>query len=122
MRASSSPSPPSPAFYVASNAANAGFAQQFMTDVASSPDVAKAMYEANPLPPVNLELREEIAASDEHVLIFAEAAEAADPMPAIPAMAAIWGPLGIAQANIVGGADPHSTMEGAGEEIAAAIG
>lgn len=109
-------------FYVASNAANAGFAQQFMTDVASAPDVAKAMYEANPLPPVNLELREEIASSDEHVMIFAEAAEAADPMPAIPAMAAIWGPLGIAQANIVGGADPHSTMEGAGEEIAAAIG
>ncbi|MGP9537511.1 sugar ABC transporter substrate-binding protein [Brachybacterium sp. AOP43-C2-M15] len=109
-------------FYVASNAKNAGFAQQFMTDVASSPDVAKAMYEANPLPPVNLELREEIASSDEHVMIFAEAAEAADPMPAIPAMAAIWGPLGIAQANIVGGADPHSTMESAGEEIASAIG
>ncbi|MDN5820320.1 MAG: extracellular solute-binding protein [Brachybacterium sp.] len=109
-------------FYVASNAANAGFAQQFMTDVASSPDVAKAMYEANPLPPVNLQLREEIASSDEHVMIFAEAAEAADPMPAIPAMAAIWGPLGIAEANIVGGADPHPTMESAGEEIAAAIG
>ncbi|AXK44769.1 sugar ABC transporter substrate-binding protein [Brachybacterium saurashtrense] len=109
-------------FYVASNGANAGFAQQFMTDVAGSPDVAKAMYEANPLPPVNLQLREEIAASDEHVTIFAEAAESADPMPAIPAMAAIWGPLGIAQANIVGGADPHPTMEAAGEEIATAIG
>ncbi|ASK66752.1 maltose ABC transporter substrate-binding protein [Brachybacterium avium] len=109
-------------FYVASNAANAGFAQQFMTDVASSPDVAKAMYEANPLPPVNLQLREEIASSDEHVMIFAEAAEAADPMPAIPAMAAIWGPLGIAEANIVGGKDPHPTMEAAGEEIAGAIG
>lgn len=109
-------------FYVASNAANAGFAQQFMTDVASSPDVAKAMYEANPLPPVNLQLREEIASSDEHVMIFAEAAEAADPMPAIPAMSAIWEPLGIAQANIVGGADPHPTMKSAGEEIAAAIG
>ncbi|MGO1201099.1 MAG: sugar ABC transporter substrate-binding protein [Dermabacteraceae bacterium] len=110
------------AFYVASSAKNAGFAQQFMTDVASSPDVAQAMYEANPLPPVNLQLREEIASSDEHVMIFAEAAEAADPMPAIPAMAAIWEPLGIAQANIVGGADPHPTMESAGEEITAAIG
>lgn len=80
-------------FYVASAAKNAGFAQQFMTDVASSPDVAKAMYEANPLPPVNLQLREDIAGSDEHVMIFAEAAESADPMPAIPAMAAIWEPL-----------------------------
>lgn len=109
-------------FYVASAAKNAGFAQQFMTDVANDPDVAKAMYEANPLPPVNLELRKEIAASDEHVMIFAEAAESADPMPAIPAMAAIWGPLGIAQANIVGGADPHPTMEAAGKEIATAIG
>nr|WP_245349629.1 maltose ABC transporter substrate-binding protein [Brachybacterium fresconis] len=109
-------------FYVASNAANAGFAQQFMTDVATSPDVAQAMYEANPLPPVNLQLREEIATSDEHLMIFAEAAETADPMPAIPAMSAIWEPLGIAQANIVGGADPHPTMESAGEEIAAAIG
>ncbi|ATG55192.1 maltose ABC transporter substrate-binding protein [Brachybacterium ginsengisoli] len=109
-------------FYVASAAKNAGFAQQFMTDVASSPDVAKAMYEANPLPPVNLQLREDIAGSDEHVMIFAEAAESADPMPAIPAMAAIWEPLGIAQANIVGGADPHATMTKAGEEIAAAIG
>src|SRR5699024_5192569 len=86
------------------------------------PDVAEAMYEANPLPPVNLQLREQIASSDEHVMIFAEAAEAADPMPAIPAMAAIWEPLGIAQANIVGGADPHPTMTSAGEEIAAAIG
>ena len=109
-------------FYVASNAANAGFAQQFMTDVASSPEVAKAMYEGNPLPPVNLQLREEIASSDEHVMIFAEAAEAAEPMPAIPAMSAIWEPLGIAQANIVGGADPHPAMKSAGEEIAAAIG
>lgn len=109
-------------FYVASNAKNAGFAQQFMTDVASDPEVARAMYEANPLPPVNLALREELAASDEHLTTFAEAAEAADPMPAIPAMAAIWGPLGIAQANIVGGADPHPTMEAAGEEISTAIG
>ncbi|HIY25403.1 MAG TPA: extracellular solute-binding protein [Candidatus Brachybacterium merdigallinarum] len=109
-------------FYVASNAQNAGFAQQFMTDVASSPDVAKAMYEGNPLPPVNLTVREEIGADDAEMLQFAENAESADPMPAIPQMAAIWGPLGMAQANIVGGADPHSTMESAGEEIAAQIG
>lgn len=109
-------------FYVASNAKNAGFAQQFMTDVASNPEVAEAMYEANPLPPVNLQLREKIAASDEHVMTFAEAAEAADPMPAIPAMSAIWEPLGIAQANIVSGKDPHSAMKAAGEEIATAIG
>ena len=49
---------------------------------------------------------------------IAEFAELAEPMPSIPQMAAIWGPLGQAQANIVGGADPASTMEAAGEEIA----
>ena len=57
-----------------------------------------------------------------HVLIFAVASESAEPMPAIPAISAIWEPLGIAQANIVGGADPHPAMKSAGEEIAAAIG
>ena len=108
-------------FYVASAAANAGFAQQFVADVAATTDVAEAMYEANPLPPVNLELREQLSAEDPELVQFAELAESADPMPAIPAMAAIWGPLGIAQANIVGGADPHSTMTSAGEEIASQI-
>jgi len=109
-------------FYVASSAPNAGFAQQFVADVAATTDVAEAMYEANPLPPVNLELREQLSAEDPELVQFAELAEAADPMPAIPAMAAIWGPLGIAQANIVGGADPHSTMTSAGEEISSQIG
>ncbi|HLS74991.1 MAG TPA: extracellular solute-binding protein [Actinomycetaceae bacterium] len=108
-------------FYVASSAANAGFAQQFVADVAATTDVAEAMYEANPLPPVNLELREQLSAEDPELVQFAEFAEAADPMPAIPAMAAIWEPLGIAQANIVGGADPHPTMTSAGEEISAQI-
>src|SRR5699024_2618578 len=70
----------------------------------------------------NLELREQLSAEDPELVQFAELAEAADPMPAIPAMAAIWGPLGIAQANIVGGADPHSTMTSAGEEISSLIG
>lgn len=42
-------------------------------------------------------------------------------MPTIPAMAAVWQPLGIAQANIVKGADPKDTMESAGEQIKSQI-
>lgn len=53
---------------------------------------------------------------------IAEFANAAEPMPAIPAMAEVWSPLGKAQANIVNGADPKGTMESAGQEIASKIG
>ena len=42
-------------------------------------------------------------------------------MHAIPAMAALWEPLGIAQANIVKGADPKDAMESAGEQIKSQI-
>ena len=42
-------------------------------------------------------------------------------VPAIPAMSSVWEPLGRAQANIVGGADPASTMTGVGQTIKASI-
>lgn len=54
--------------------------------------------------------------------LISEFAAAADPMPAIPAMSAVWQPLGLAQANIVKGADPEQTMRSAGEEIKRNIG
>ena len=47
---------------VASSGANQAFAQQFATDVVSSPDIAEAMFAGNELPPVNLELQEKLSA------------------------------------------------------------
>ena len=41
-------------------------------------------------------------------------------MPSIPAMAAVWDPLGKAEAAVVGGADPASTISAAGKAIEAA--
>lgn len=110
------------AFYVAAGAQNPAFAEQFVAEVASNAEIAEKMFEENQLPPVNLELQEKLAGDFPNIVKIAELAEGADPMPSIPAMAAIWGPLGQAQANIVGGADPESTMTSAGEEIASQIG
>lgn len=109
------------AFYVASSGKNAGFAQQFLADVASKADIAEKMFETNQLPPANLELQKKLSGEYPNIVKIAEFAEKADPMPSIPEMAAIFGPLGQAQANIIGGADPASTMKSAGDEIASQI-
>ncbi|MGY5763689.1 sugar ABC transporter substrate-binding protein [Brachybacterium sp. DNPG3] len=110
------------AFYVASGGANPAIAQQFATAIASSPDIAEQMFPKNQLPPVHVELQESLSAEYPEIIQIAEYAANATPMPAIPEMAAIWGPLGQAQANIVGGADPESTIVSAGEEIVSQIG
>ena len=109
-------------FRSASSGANQAFAQQFAADVVSSPDIAEAMFPGNELPPVNLELQEKLSGEYPEVVRVAEYAESASPMPAIPEMAAIWGPLGQAEANLVGGADAESTMTSAGEQISSQIG
>ena len=42
-------------------------------------------------------------------------------MPSLPQMAAVWAPLGQAEAAIAGGADPATTMTQAGQTIAGAL-
>jgi arabinogalactan oligomer/maltooligosaccharide transport system substrate-binding protein len=89
--------------------------------VASDPSIAEGMFAINELPPTSLDLQKSLAADNPEMVRVAEYAEKADPMPAIPQMQEVWGPLGQAEANIVKGADPKSTMESAGEEIAGKI-
>lgn len=110
------------AFYVAAAGKNPAIAQQFATAVASSPDIVEQMFPKNELPPVNLALQDKLTADYPEIIKIAELAGGGEPMPSIPEMAAIWQPLGQAQANIVGGADPESTMVSAGEEITSQIG
>lgn len=55
------------------------------------------------------------------MVTFAGLSIKADPTPVIPAMSSAWEPLGRAQANIVGGADPVSTMTGISQIIKASI-
>lgn len=108
-------------FYVASKGKNAVNAQTFVNDIATSSEMAEAMFPNNQLPPVALDLQQKLAAEHPEMVRIAEFAGGAEPMPAVPAMAEVWAPLGQAEANIVGGADPKSTMESAGQEISSKI-
>jgi arabinogalactan oligomer/maltooligosaccharide transport system substrate-binding protein len=106
-------------FMVASSGQNKAFAQEFVTNAINDPESMQQLFELSNQPPAMTSVRE--AVTDEKVLAFAEAAEAAAPMPAIPAMNQVFAPLGQAWAAIIGGADPAATMNQTHETIAGAI-
>ncbi len=107
------------AFMVASGAQNAAFAQEFVTNGVNNEEDMLSLYECTKLPPAMTAVQDQV--TDPDLKIFTDAANAAGPMPAIPAMASVWEPLGKAYAAIVGGADPTTTMEDAGKTINEAI-
>jgi maltose-binding periplasmic protein len=109
-------------FYVASKGEHRAFAETLVADVARDSSFAEAMFPLNELPPAQKDLADKLKSSNPDMVTISEFAAAADPMPAIPAMSAVWQPLGLAQANIVKGADPEQTMRSAGEEIKRNIG
>lgn len=109
------------AFYVASNGQNKSFAESFVLDAANTPETMRALYDAEARPPAMTDVLGEVSGSDPDTGVFAEAAAGGQILPAIPQMAAVWEPLGKAQAAIVGGADPASTMTTAGATIAAGL-
>ena len=108
-------------FYVASNGKNKAFAETFVADAAKDMTFAASMFPSNELPPTQKDLAEKLRAEQPDMVTFADMSAQADPMPAIPAMSSVWEPFGRAQANIVAGADPASTMAGVGETIRASI-
>ena len=108
-------------FYVASNGKNKAFAETFVADAAKDMTFAASMFPSNELPPAQKDLAEKLKTERPDMVAFAELSAKADPMPAIPAMSSVWEPLGRAQANIVAGADPSSTMTGVGKTIKASI-
>ena len=107
------------AFMVASNAKNKPFAQEFVTNGVNNEATMMTLYEGTNLPPAMTAVQEQV--TDKDIALFADAANKAAPMPAIPEMAAVWEPLGKAYAAIVTGADPDKTMTDAGKTISNAI-
>lgn len=108
------------ALYVASKGKNKAFAQEFVANGMNTEAAMQAMYDGTKLPPTLKSLQAKVA-SQPDVKVFVDAAAKANPMPAIPAMQAVWEPLGKAYAAIVGGADPTKTITTAGKTINAAI-
>lgn len=108
-------------FYVASKGKNKSFAETFVQSVASQKETQRALYEAVFIPPAHAALIEEVGKSSPETKIAADAAAVGIPMPSLPQMAAVWAPLGQAEAAIAGGADPTATMTQAGKTIAGAL-
>ena len=104
---------------VAAHAKNAAFAQQFVSQAMNNEAAMTTMAQVTQEPPAMLSVAKQV--KDPNIKTFAQAAAGAAPMPAIPAMAAIWAPLGKAYAAIVAGADPNKTMTATGKTIAKAI-
>jgi arabinogalactan oligomer/maltooligosaccharide transport system substrate-binding protein len=110
------------AAYVASKSKNKALAQEFVTNYWSLPKVNVALFKAAQNVPALKAALEQIKQSDPLVVKVAEAGIAnGEIMPSIPAMAAVWDPLGKAEAAIIGGADPASTVAAAAKAIQAQI-
>ncbi|MCL2316388.1 MAG: extracellular solute-binding protein [Actinomycetia bacterium] len=109
-------------FFVASNAKNATAAQQFLTDLLKDTTITKAMNDKDSRVPAQQALADQLKTSDPMLMQFLDIAKNAQAMPNVPAMDAVWTPLGEAQAAVVGGADPASTMTAAAQQIATAVG
>jgi arabinogalactan oligomer / maltooligosaccharide transport system substrate-binding protein len=106
------------AAYVASKGKNKALAQEFVTNYWTRQDVALALFKASPNVPALKSAVAEVGKTDPLVAKVAEAGSTnGQIMPSIPAMAAVWDPLGKAEAAVVGGADPASTITAAEKAI-----
>jgi arabinogalactan oligomer/maltooligosaccharide transport system substrate-binding protein len=108
-------------FYVAAKGKNKAMAQEFVTNYVTTPELAVALYRAEPRPPALTAAFDQVKGNDPDLAKFQEAGKNAVPLPAIPAMAAIWDPFGKAEAAVVGGADPTKAITAAGKTISAQI-
>lgn len=109
-------------FYVSAKAANPTLAQEFVNTYVTNEEMQLALFEAGQRPPALISALETVSADDADIEAWSAAGEGASPMPNIPAMNAVWGPLGQATADIVGGAEPGERLTAAQEEIVANIG
>lgn len=106
------------AFYVAKHGQNNAFAHEFVANFASGAEVQRALYDGDPRPPALRAVLDEVAAVDADTAKIAAVAADGMPMPTLPQMVGVWQPLGHAEAAVIGGADPVTTMKKAGEAIA----
>ncbi|MFJ2032107.1 extracellular solute-binding protein [Streptosporangium sp. NPDC087985] len=104
-------------FFVASKGSSKALAQEFVSNYVTNPDVAKALYEADPRPPALTAALEAVEAADPDAGKFMDAGKIGFPMPAIPEMSAIWGPFGIAETAVVKGGDPAKAAAAAQKAI-----
>jgi arabinogalactan oligomer / maltooligosaccharide transport system substrate-binding protein len=107
-------------FFQTTGAKNAAIASTFLSDYVMTTDFMDAMYKADPRPPA-WNASAEKASTDANIKAFIDYGKQGIPLPAIPAMAAVWGDLGLAEFKVASGEDPTKTMTAAGDSISKAI-
>ena len=95
-------------------------AQTFLLDYVATEETMQALFDANPRPSAFIPVRE--ATTDPDMAAYGEAGTNAVPMPAIPAMSAVWTAWGNAEALIFQQQQtPQEALTNAAEQIRTAI-
>jgi maltose-binding protein MalE len=108
-------------FMVSAFAENPLFAQTFLLDFMSTADAQFALFEAGGRPPAQNDAFEQASANPD-IAGFGEAGINGYPMPAIPAMGAVWQAWTDAYQLVFTGTDPAQAFTDAAEQIRNQIG
>ena len=108
-------------FYLASKGKNQALATEFLTSVVPTVDFQTGLWKVDPRRPAVTAAVDAVKADDPDIPKFALAGKNGTILPAIPAMGQVWAPYGVAEAAIVGGADPEKALKGAATAIRAGL-
>lgn len=107
-------------FFLSAQSENKVAANDFLVNYLGTEAVQLALFETGSILPA-LKAAADSASSDPIIAGFAAVGAEAVPMPAIPAMGAVWQFWGIAQAEIIRGADPVATWQKLATDVQGAI-
>jgi arabinogalactan oligomer/maltooligosaccharide transport system substrate-binding protein len=107
-------------FFVSSESKNKVAANDFLVNYIGTEDVQLELFKAGNILPA-LTAAADTAASDPIIAGFQAVGADAVPMPAIPAMGAVWEFWGVAEAAIINGEDPKATWQKLVDDVTAAI-
>ena len=107
-------------FFVSAESKNKVAANDFLVNYIGTEDVQLELFKAGNVLPA-LTAAADSAASDPIIAGFQAVGADAVPMPAIPAMGAVWQYWGVAEAAIINGADPATTWQKLVDDVTAAI-
>lgn len=107
-------------FFLSSESENKVAATDFLVNYLGTEEVQLELFEAGNILPAH-KAAAEAASSDPIIEGFATVGAEAVPMPAIPAMGSVWQYWGIAEAEVINGADPTATWQKLTADVQAAI-
>jgi arabinogalactan oligomer/maltooligosaccharide transport system substrate-binding protein len=107
-------------FFVSSESKNKVAANDFLVNYIGTEDVQLELFKAGNVLPA-LTAAADTAAADPIIAGFQAVGADAVPMPAIPAMGAVWQYWGVAEAAIINGEDPATTWQKLVDDVTAAI-